>query len=96
MEIVFRLKEIALREILTNDQMAMIILAKKGWVLNRRPESRKVHHATCEALSAMVIKEYPKYFSEDRAAARAWLNETFGTTGWKNCGYCSGLTSARD
>lgn len=84
-----------MRQILTNDEMALILLAKKGWVLNQRPESRKVHHATCEALSAMVVKEYPKYFSDDREAARAWLDEKFGSR-WKNCGYCNGVSSTKD
>lgn len=84
-----------MRQISSNDEMALILLAKKGWVLNRRPESKKVHHASCEAVSAMVASAYPKFFSEDRSAARKWLDEQFGT-GWRNCGYCNGVNSSED
>ena len=84
-----------MRKILTNDEMALIVLSKKGWVLNWRPESRKVHHASCEALSAMVVREHPKYFSDNRADAREWLEQRFGSR-WRNCTYCNGLSSSSD
>lgn len=42
----------------------------------------KTFIASCEALSAMVVKEYPKYFFEDASEARKWLNERFGERGW--------------
>ena len=76
----------------SKEELAQILLSNKGFVLNRRPESRKLHHASCDAIGIMNAREYPKYYAEDRAEARHWLDEKFGIV-WKNCGHCGGLNS---
>jgi hypothetical protein len=75
----------------TNEDMAYILIEREGYVLNERPEVRRVHHASCEAVAAMVASHYPKYFSLDPVASKVWLDERFGHRKWVNCGYCSGL-----
>lgn len=77
----------------TRDEMALILLEKKGFVLNERPEINRVHHATCESLSAMVASAHPKYFSTNRGQSEDWLNKRLGSDGWANCGRCGGLRS---
>lgn len=79
-----------MREITNNREMAAIKLEGKGFVLNERPESRKLHHVSCDAIHAMVATAHPKYYSEDRAATKEWLDRRFGD-GWNNCGLCRGL-----
>lgn len=80
--------------IATNQELNLIKVEQRGFVLNERPESRKVHHASCESVSATTT-QHPKYYSQDRNAAKEWLDRTFGTDGWQNCGYCAGLNSRR-
>jgi len=80
----------AMRQI-DNKEVAQIIINGNGYVLNHRPESRIVHHASCESVSAMVASAYPKYFSDDKTAAKEWLDKKFGVGRWKNCTYSSGL-----
>jgi len=82
-----------MRQITTSDEMLLIQLDKKGFILNERSDVKKVHHVSCEAVQAMVIREYPKYFSADRAASKDWLDRRFGSDGWENCGVCHGLRS---
>jgi hypothetical protein len=82
-----------MKEIMTNDEMLNIQFMRKGFILNARPESRKIHSISCEAVHAMVATAHPKYFSADRDAAKEWLDRTFGRGGWTNCGLCSGLGS---
>jgi hypothetical protein len=74
-----------------NKELAQIIIDGRGYVLNERPETRTVHHASCEAVGAMVASAYPKYFSEDKASSNQWLDEKFPSGRWKNCTYCFGL-----
>ena len=85
-----------MRQIIRNNEMLLIQLEGKGFILNDRLEVRRVHHASCEAVQAMVTPAYPKYFSEDRAASKDWLDRHFGTDGWVNCGMCYGLKSLFD
>lgn len=75
----------------TNEAMAYILIEREGYVLNERPDVRRVHHASCESVAAMVASYHPKYFSLDPICARSWLDERFGHHGWINCGYCNGL-----
>ena len=82
-----------MRQIMTNDEMLLLQLDKKGFLLNERNDVRMVHHVSCEAVQAMVVREHPKYFSEDRSASKDWLDRRFGSDGWVNCGRCSGLRS---
>ena len=85
-----------MQPISSNDEMTLIKLERKGFILNERPEGRKgrkVHHVTCEAVTVMHGTAHPKYFSENRVAAKEWLDQRFGTDGWVNCGSCSGLRS---
>ena len=81
-----------MREITTTKDLLTIKVRKRGFVLNERPEVRRVHHASCDSLSTWI--DHPKYFSENRPAARDWLDRRFGSDGWVNCGYCGGLNSS--
>lgn len=85
-------KRLKMRQIQTNREMNLIKLEGKGFVFNERPEVRRVHHVTCEAVTHMGTK-HPKYYSEDRARSRVWLDRRFGADGWINCGICRGLNS---
>jgi uncharacterized Zn-finger protein len=76
---------------MTTDELLLIKVGKTGFVLNERPDVRRVHHASCSSVSPWI--DHPKYFSEDRNAARDWLDRRFGSDGWVNCGYCDGLNS---
>ena len=66
-----------MEEIRTNDEFLLIKLGKTGFVLNERPEIRKVHHISCEAVHAMTTM-HPKYFSKNRKTAKDWLDRRFG------------------
>jgi hypothetical protein len=79
------------RQISTTDELLLIKVQKKGFVLNERPEVRRVHHASCGSVSAWI--DHPKYFSENKRAATDWLDRRFGSDGWVNCGHCGGLNS---
>jgi uncharacterized Zn-finger protein len=80
-----------MRPITTTDELLLIKMGKRGFVLNERPEVRRVHHASCSSVSPWI--DHPKYFSENRRAATDWLDRRFGSDGWVNCGYCGGLNS---
>ena len=75
-----------------NTELNHIKTMKKGFLLNERPEIKKVHHVTCEAVSATTVM-HPKYFSQNKAASEKWLDSRFGLGGWVNCGICFGLDS---
>jgi len=80
-----------MRQITTTDELLLIKINKTGFVLNERPEARRVHHASCSSVSTWL--DHPKYFSENSSAARDWLDRRFGSDGWVNCSYCAGLNS---
>ena len=78
-----------------DEELNHINLLRKGFLLNERPEVKKVHHVTCGSVTATTTM-HPKYFSQNKAASKKWLDSKFGRDGWVNCGYCSGLNSALD
>jgi len=80
-----------MREITTTDELLLIKVGKTGFVLNERPDVRRVHHASCNSVSTWI--DHPKYFSESSNAAKDWLDRRFGSDGWVNCSYCGGLNS---
>lgn len=77
--------------IATSDELLLLKVEKRGFILNERPEIKRVHHASCGSVSTWL--DHPKYFSNDRDEARDWLDRRFGTDGWVNCKYCQGLES---
>lgn len=81
-----------MRQITTTDELLLIKVQKKGFVLNERPDVNRVHHASCNSVSPWI--DHPKYFSENRSKAKYWLDCRFGSDGWVNCGYCGGLNSS--
>lgn len=64
-----------MRQTMTNDEMLLVELDKKGFLLNERNDVSTVHHVSSEALQAMDIQEYANYFSQDRAASKDWLDK---------------------
>jgi len=81
-----------MRQITLRDEWNLIKLEKKGFILNARPEVKRVHHVTCGSVTPTSL-DHPKYFSQNKAASKKWLNDKFGAGKWQNCGYCSGLES---
>jgi hypothetical protein len=68
-------------------ELAEIKEMGKGYVLNIRPDGRKLHAANCNYLDTMYTKEYEKVFFDDLEEARKWCREKFGNR-WKHCGFC--------
>lgn len=83
-----------MEQVRNNAELNLIKLEKRGFILNDRPDEKKVHHVTCESVTALTVT-HPKYFSQNRAASREWLDSTYGERGWRNCGFCNGLDSSR-
>lgn len=82
-----------MKRVWTNDEMAVILLDKRGWVFNDRPEVKRVHKARCESVAAMLASKHPKYHSDNRDDTEEWLNRHHRGV-WLNCGLCGGLQSA--
>jgi hypothetical protein len=80
-----------MKPIKTDAEMAHILIERQGYLLNDGPEARRVHHASCNAVAAMVASRFPRYFATDSVGAKQWLDDRFGPLGWVNCGYCNGL-----
>ena len=80
-----------MRQVMNNLELAQLQAAKMGFILNVRPEVRRLHRAACEAVGAMVSTAYPKIFFEEFSEARDWADRQYGANpvGWTTCGLCS-------
>jgi hypothetical protein len=83
-----------MRDVKDHLDLAQLQAARRGFILNARSDRKMLHCAGCEAIGAMVTTAYPKVFFEESGEARQWLNATFGSRGWENCGLCHGIGSA--
>lgn len=81
------------RKLETALELATLHQEGRGYVFNLRPDIKRVHHVSCQAVEAMVTSAYPKYFSETAAEARVWLEAELGPEdrAWVNCGFCGGV-----
>jgi hypothetical protein len=80
-----------MRQITDRLELAKIQKEERGFVLNVRPDAKRLHKAGCEAVGAMATTEHRKYFAEEDTGLVTRLNEQFGEHGWRNCGRSGGL-----
>lgn len=68
--------------------LAQLQAAKRGFILNLRPDYKRLHWAGCDSIGGMKQNEHPKRFFETLAEAREWADKELGPQGWIICNKC--------
>jgi hypothetical protein len=82
-----------MRDVQDGVDLANLQAARDGFIVNDRPDGRKLHQAGCEAVGAMHANAYRKIFFDSAKEAVDWLNSQYGNA-WKPCGHCRGAIEA--